>query len=200
MKIIHVTLMSGIIGRPYHERSVSIHESLIKGVHFIKPWLRNTKFDKEVIEHALKNCLKENLHFIFAAYTTEEDQSQIKKVFENAMAKNQITKASITFFEMIRAYCIPKEKYDKLLRQQEMAERSYIADEEVIESFGTDLEAFSNDNVPEKEQNVNTFYVTMLTPQEWKKLANGNIIYCRTFWKCRTMKMNPGKRYFKPLN
>ena len=116
------------------------------------------------------------------------------------MSKNQITKASITFFEMVRAYCIPKEKYDKLLRQQEMAERSYIADEEVIESFGTDLEAFSNDNLSETAQSVNTFYVTMLTPQEWKKLANGNIIYCRTFWKCRTMKMNPGKRYFKPFD
>ena len=116
------------------------------------------------------------------------------------MFQNQIKKASITFFEMIRAYCIPKEKYDKLLRQHEMAERSYIADDEVIESFGTDLETFRNDNVSEIKQNVNTFYVTMLTPQEWKKLANGNIVYCRTFWKCRTQKLNPGKRYLKPLN
>ena len=175
----------------------------IAGVHFIKPWLQNSHFNEKVIENALEKCPRENLQFIFAAYTTDYDQSEIKDVFGLVMSKNRIKRAKITFIEMIRAFCITKEKYDDFHKQKALPEKLYIENPEpsestsegLVEPFGNDLETFTANNLSDAEENTterNSFFVTMLTHQEKKQLAIGDVEYCRTFWKYQTMGMNPG--------
>ena len=175
----------------------------IAGVHFIKPWLQNSSnlFNIQLIQKALENCPKLNLHFIFAAYTTDFDQTEIKKVFESAMSSNRIEQANMTFFEMIRAYCISHEKCKKFYKQTEITpEKLYLTNPDpsgfivggLAESIGNDLDQFSVDENWEIEQNSNTFHVSMLTINQMIMLANGDVDYMSTFWMHQSQGMNPG--------
>ena len=146
---------------------------------------------------------------IFACYTTDYDKSAIEDVFKQAMAKNDIKQATITFIEMIRAYCISKEKCVKFYKQTEIiAEMNYISnpeqrgedDSELLESFGNDLESFTDELKAPIEQNINTFHASMLTQQQKRKLKCEDVDFMRTFWKYQVMRMNPGLRSFKILS
>ena len=146
-------------------------------------------------------CRRDNVHFILACYTTDYDQSEIEDVLKHFMNKNVIKQATITFIEMIRAYCISKEKYEKFHKQTEViAEKTYISNHEqagekdsgFLESFGNDLESFTNGINASKERIINTFHATMLTQDQKRKLKNDDLDYRKTFWKHEVQDMNPG--------
>ena len=138
------------------------------------------------------------MHIIFASYTTDFDQTEIKGIFKQVMMKNEIKQATITFIEMIRAYCISKEKCEAFHKQTEViAEKIYITNPEqqeedesgLLESFGNDLESFAEKPI---EQNINTFHASMLTQHQKRNLKSDDIDYMRTFWKYLIQSMNPG--------
>ena len=130
----------------------------------------------------------------------------MEEVFKRAIAKNDIKQATTTFIEMIRAYCISKEKCEKFHKQTEVnAEKIYITnveqrgedDPELLESFGNDLESFTEELKAPTERNINTFHASMLTQHQKRKLKCDDIDFMRTFWKYQVMQMNPGLRSFK---
>ena len=146
---------------------------------------------------------RHNIHIIFASYTTDFDQTEIKEVFEQIMMKNKIKQATITFIEMVRAYCICKEKCEKFYKQTEViAEKLYITNPEpsgfifggLVESIGNDLETFPDEQKSKIERNINTFFISMLTPDEKEKLKKQNENFIKTFWKYQSQGMNPGKK------
>jgi len=116
------------------------------------------------------------------------------------MMKNEIKQATITFIEMIRAYCISKEKCQALHKQTEViAEKIYITNPEQVEdnvglaeSFGNDLESFADELNAPIERNINTFHASMLIQHQKRKLKSDDIDYMRTFWKYLIQSMNPG--------
>ena len=117
------------------------------------------------------------------------------------MMKNEIKQATITFIEMIRAYCISKEKCEAFHKQTEViAEKIYITNPEqqreddsgLLESFGNDLELFADELKASIERNINTFHASMLTLHQKRKLKSDDIEYMRTFWKYLVQSMNPG--------
>ena len=103
----------------------------------------------------------------------------MEEVFKRAIAKNDIKQATTTFIEMIRAYCISKEKCEKFHKQTEViAEKIYITNveqrgedyPELLESFGNDLESFTEELKAPIERNINTFHASMLTQPQKKKV------------------------------
>ena len=145
--------------------------------------------------------LRNNLHFIFACYTTDDDQSKIIDAFKEEMASKKIKRAIITFTEMIRAYCISKEKCKRFHTSTELTgEKRYILGpksskssfEELVESFGDDLDKFQA--TPHKESNINTFIIPMLTHDEEQKVKNQIEDFINTFWKYRSQGLNPGEK------
>ena len=151
-----------------------------------------------VVNGTLIPCRRDNIHFILACYTTDDDKSAVEDVFKKVMAKNEIKQATITFIEMIRAYCISKEKCEAFHKQTEViAEKIYITNPEqqgeddslLLESFGDDLESFVEKPI---ERNISTFHASMLTQSQKRKLKSDDINYMRTFWKYLVMSMNPG--------
>ena len=182
------------------------HQNEITGVYFIKPWVLNSEFDEKVIQEALQHChsppipdLRNNLHFIFACYTTDDDQSKIIDAVKEEMTRKKIKRANITFIEMIRAYCITKEKCKKFYTSTELTdEKLYIRGtitKELVESFGNDLDKFLEQ--PQKESFINTFTIPMLTHDEEQKLKNQCEDFNETFWKYWSQSLNPGKKNVK---
>ena len=146
---------------------------------------------------------RHNIHIIFASYTTDFDQTEIKEVFRRVLVTNEIKQATITFIEMVRAYCICKEKCEKFYKQTEViAEKIYITNPEpsgfifggLVESIGNDLETFPDEQMSTIEQNINTFFISMLTHDEKEKLTTQNENFTKTFWKHQSQGLNPGKK------
>ena len=119
------------------------------------------------------------------------------------MVQNEIKQATITFIEMVRAYCICKEKCEKFYKQTEViAEKIYITNPELsgfifgglVESIGNDLETFPDEQKSQIERNINTFFISMLTHDEKEKLKKQNENFIKTFWKHQSQGLNPGKK------
>ena len=144
---------------------------------------------------------KNIVHFIFAADLHVHGENIVETI-KNEMAKLGLKKGMVTFLQRQRYHCVTKETYEQLytqggiLRHERVGKRglsSQVTDllgRKVELSFGDDLEDFLNriknnqasvhELGPEGEW-INTFHLSLLSPEKKRKLANNDQGYFASF-------------------
>ena len=126
---------------------------------------------------------KNTVHFIWADH--KYDLDEILRTIKNEMTRVGLKKGMVSFLQQHRYRCVTKEKYEQLYENG-----GEIDGGRTKLSLGDDLEDFLNriknneihDHELGQEDNwINTFHLSMLSPEEKRKLAISDNDYLKTF-------------------
>ena len=123
------------------------------------------------------------VHFIWADH--KYDLDEILRTIKNEMTRVGLKKGMVSFLQKHRYRCVTKEKYEQLYENG-----GEIDGGRTKLSLGDDLEDFLNriknneihDHELGQEDNwINTFHLSMLSPEQKRKLAISDNDYLKTF-------------------